>query len=84
MKSPTIGAAMLTVSSGAEFSDEKLVGKQRDDQPDESVKGKAAQDAKSAPRDASESVRNRAKPHDPDSQPGTEEGVAKKEDPSSD
>lgn len=83
MKSPTIGAAMLTVSSGAEFSDEELVGKKRDDQPDESVKGKAAQDAKSASR-ASDRVRDRAKPHDPDSQPGTEEGVAKKEDPSSD
>lgn len=80
MKSPTIGAAMLTVSSGAEFSDEELVGKKQDDQPDESVKGKAAQDAKSASRDASNSIGARAKPHDPDSQPATEEGVAKKED----
>lgn len=65
MKSPTIGAAMLTVSSDASFSDEELLGNKRE------------QDAKSALRDASDRVSALAEPRDPDSQPAEDEGVTK-------
>lgn len=69
MKSPTIGAAMLTVSSDASFSDNELLGEKRDRR------------ASSATREASESVSDRARPRSPDSTPADDaedEGVKRK------
>ena len=70
MKSPTIGAAMLTVASDASFSDEELLGKRRDDDAKD-------KDADSAKREASERVSDRAEPRDPDEKPADEPGVTK-------
>lgn len=65
MKSPTIGAAMLSVASDASFADEELLGKKPEENP------------KTATREAAEKVRERAEPRDPDSKPAEEEGVTK-------
>lgn len=70
MKSPTIGAAMLTVSSDKSFSDEELTGKKRD------------QDAESATREAADKAADLAEPRDPDSKPAEKESV-KQTNPSS-